>query len=330
MRMAAAVDRHLAEPEVRIDLIDRLAVAQQHEFQIVEERVFDRPQSLVGEIQHEPVVAPVGGRFGRADFLAVGQGDRLERQAVARPIDLGLKDDARLLDVGLDPHVADERRSDAFEPNRLPDAGGARVAAALALLAVRLLAGGLESAAGVVEGVDDDRVVARLQQVGHVEAERGAAAGVLPGRLAVDPHGGLPIAGADVQPHAGRLPIGRLLEGAAIPDVLDEARASQARQLALAAEGHDDLIRVSLVGEPRGVFRVVGLGELPRAVQIEPLGPLHLRHRVFGPRQRGGRGICADGDRHSHQTEMQQAATARQTHFMARLLGKVKAGAMGR
>ena len=70
------VDRHLAQPEVRIHPVDRLAVAQQHERQIVEKRVFDRPQPLLGEIQHQPVVAPVGGRFGRADFLAVRPGRR--------------------------------------------------------------------------------------------------------------------------------------------------------------------------------------------------------------------------------------------------------------
>ena len=74
-----------------------------------------------------------------------------------RAVDLGLEDDAGLLGVGLDPHVAEERRADAFEPHRLPDAGGAGIHAAFALLAVRLLAGGLEPAAGVVEGMDDRR-----------------------------------------------------------------------------------------------------------------------------------------------------------------------------
>ena len=47
-----------------------------------------------------------------------------------------------------------------------------------------------------------DGIVARLEVIGHVEAERGAAAGVFAHQIAVDPYAGLPVARADVQPHA--------------------------------------------------------------------------------------------------------------------------------
>ena len=200
-----------------------------------------------------------------------------------------------MLDIGFDPHVAHERRSDAFEPHGLPDAGRAGVTTAFARLRVRLLAGGLKSATGVVESVDDQRVVAGLQLLGNIEPKRGAAAGVLAQQTAVEPQAGFPIAGADVQPHARRLPLGRFLEASAIPDVFDEARPRQARQPALAAEGDDNFVRIRLVGKPRGITCVIALGELPRAVEVEPLGANHLRKRMFGPRQSEGRCLCVHG-----------------------------------
>src|SRR5262249_47444824 len=76
-------------------------------------------------------------------------------------------------------------------------------------------------------------------------------------------------------------------EAAAIEDVFHEAGAREAGELALAAEGDDDLVGELLAREHLGLVRVVALPEFPAPVQTEPLGPLHLRVGMLGPRDRG-------------------------------------------
>jgi hypothetical protein len=61
--------------------------------------------------------------------------------------------------------------------------------------------------------------------------------------------------------------------------------ARQTGERALATERHHDAIREARVGrEVAPIAIVVGLGELPGAVQVEPLGPPRVGARVLRAR----------------------------------------------
>src|SRR5579871_1309342 len=107
---------------------------------------------------------------------------------------------------------------DGFQPDGLPDAGGAGVPDALAaeLLALRLPACAL-GVGGIVYGNDDLLGSAGLEGVGDIEGEGGVAADVFAQLLAVDPDRRMPIHRAEVEQDAFASPGVRNLERAAIP-----------------------------------------------------------------------------------------------------------------
>ena len=112
-------------------------------------------------------------------------------------------------------------------------------------MSARLLAARLEAAPHVVQHLDHHFVGAVLEEVGDVESEIDALADVRSGKLAVDVDPGLVIDAAEMNSYPLAFHGRRQLERAAIPDVLQFLGVAQpeARQLALGAEGDDDLAR---------------------------------------------------------------------------------------
>ncbi len=178
-------------------------------------------------------------------------------------------------------------RRRGLQPHRLPDAGGGRVEDASARMGLDvvqpLLADRLAAGLGGVPDGDDDRVgAAPVQQIGDVVRE-GVVAAVVgrPGLPVVDPHGGAPVARAEVELDAPAVPAGRHHEGALVPELVVRGDAAlDAGERRLGDERHPDLLRER--GGPAGVRR--GHGEVPDAVQIRPVGAGELRARILGQR----------------------------------------------
>ena len=94
---------------------------------------------------------------------------------------------------------------------------------------------------------------------------------------AVDPDGGLPIDGAEMQQHAFVVPIGGNLERAAIPDVAGFLH--HARQGRLDRKRDENLL-AKILG--RAACSAVDDRQVPQAVETLPLRADHLRPRIFG------------------------------------------------
>src|SRR5579884_588334 len=112
-------------------------------------------------------------------------------------------------------------RADRLQPDRLPDAGRARVPDALAaeLLAFGLI-GAFLRVGGVVDGDDKLLRAVRLQGACDVVGEGGIAASMRTHLLAVDPDRALPVHRAEVEQDMLPLPAARHVKGAPIPDAL--------------------------------------------------------------------------------------------------------------
>src|SRR5439155_24181173 len=163
------------------------------------------------------------------------------------------------------------------QQDRLPDAGGCGVEEAAGL--ADLLAAGLRAAVHGVVGGDDQLLRALLdERVGDVHAERVVAALVRGELLAVDEDRAFPVDGSEMEQETLAGPAFRDAERAAIPDVA--VRLLDAGQRALDGEGHEDAPgEVEADGRLRAGARA---GELPEAVEVEPVGAGELWAGVFG------------------------------------------------
>ena len=135
-----------------------------------------------------------------------------------------------------------------------------------------LLTAGLCAGAEVIPHAHGDGVLALLQGLGDVEGEGHVAADVVAQVLTVDPHLGVVVAGADVEQDALARPGLGKGQGLAVPHTVAEVLVTNARQLALAAEGNGDglgegsavLVASLLTGQT-----AIGL-VFPGAVEVEP------------------------------------------------------------
>ena len=152
-----------------------------------------RPRPTRSARPARPSASPTCSAFAR--------GFQANRAAVsARGFDCDRYDAA--VDVRHNLERFDPLRRHRFEPCGLPDAGYRRVHDALRL--EHLLAPRLVARVGRIRYRDDEFILAFLQCVGDVERKRIVAARVLADFLAVDPHGALPIDGAEVEQAAVR------------------------------------------------------------------------------------------------------------------------------
>ena len=280
----------LAHRTVALHVVHDLAVNTQADLQVIEERVFGAPEMGVGKGNLGRSAGQ--GLGGRHHFPGVEQ---LGFHNTARH-SFRLNADAARIQVGCGPQPRDVLLGYGFQPDRLPDArhGGVPDAAGLA----HLLATGLEAGVGAVPDADGQGVLAGLQRIGDVQAERGVTARVAAGQDAVDPDVGFPVHGAEVQQDALSAPSLRDGETAAIPEVVVLAdRAAHAGQAGFDAERYENLsvrLLISCADRQYGI--------IPQAVEVHPLGPLHQRARIFGQgRLRvhlfgpGGPDVVADG-----------------------------------
>ena len=144
------------------------------------------------------------------------------------------------------------------------------------MVAGGLLTGGLIVGADVVADTDGDGVLALLQRLGDVEGEGHVAADMVAHIGAVDPQLGVVVAGADVeQDTLVRLggPALREGQGLTVPDALAKILVTDARKLALAAEGDGDglgeggsVLEASLLAGESAVGLI-----LPNTVEVEPI-----------------------------------------------------------
>jgi len=241
-----AFDRNRPQAKITVYGVQRLSPALQLQFQIIEKRIIERPKSFFGQFEYERRIATRCGSGGCGDGLAVHERGGFDRNALGCSIDFDTRIRAPVVGIGCNENVANERRADAFEPDRLPDAGCSCVYASVAFLFLRLFAAGLEAAARVVEGMDDYGVLAGHERIGHVKRKRGAAARMTAHEFPIDPHPCAPVARADMEPHPRRLPRLGNREGSAVPYVFDEAAPFESREFALAAERNHDPVGIRL------------------------------------------------------------------------------------
>lgn len=187
-------------------------------------------------------------------------------------------------DVGRQFERVDAGGGDRLHPDRLPDTGGRGVPDAAgvdALLADRRVLAAL--CVGRVVDADDQFLgtAAGFQRCGDVGAELVVAALVFGDLGAVDVDLGPPVDGAEVELEAlapADLPAGRDGEGAPVPHAV--LVPFDAGELGLHGVGHEDLLG-QLLPDRRLLARLGG-GELPRAVQVAPVGPGELGPGVLG------------------------------------------------
>ena len=197
-----------------------------------------------------------------------------------------LDDQLLSLNIGIELGGGDVIHGHALQPGGLPDARGAGVGAAVGVVEHGLLTAGLVAGAEVVGDTHGDGVLPLLQSLGDIKGEGHVAADVAAHVLSVDPHLGEVIAGTDMEQDALTCPGLGEGQGLAVPHALAEILVTDARQLALAAEGDRDglgeggavLVAALFAGQAS-----VGL-VLPGAVEVEPIGvaAVKLRAGKFG------------------------------------------------
>jgi hypothetical protein len=241
-------------------------------------RLLGAPEQLVAEVvdprigESDPAVHLAGDHLVGVvgEELAVRpQLDAQPEPLAGLPLHPGLEADLPALQVGDPADAADPGRGDPLQPDRLPDAGGARIPDRVRLELPVLFATRLREVGRIVVRPQDDRLGAVHQQIGEVERERRIAPLVAAGERAVHPYGRRPVHGAEVKEQALVL-LQRLgFEGAAIPAPAVEAGIAHAARLRLGREGDDDLaVPLHLLGRAPAGVRVDD--EIPGPVQRGP------------------------------------------------------------
>ena len=235
-----AVKGDRAQGKIAVHRVDGFAVFQQRQLQVVEVALTRRPEVNVIDLQRQAGVMAVGQALGGSLGRAVEGGLGAQGQAGTGAVDRRVDVHAAVGGVGDQLCGAEVGLGNPLQPDGLPDARGAGVAATEGMIARALLAEGLTAAAQVVVGADHQRVFAGNQRVGDFEGEGGVAALVHAHGLAVDPCLAAVVHRAEVQQHALTGGVLRQREAAAVPHRGHEVLAAYAGELALGAEGHEN------------------------------------------------------------------------------------------
>ena len=203
-----------------------------------------------------------------------------------RGIEAHFDADDGVLGIGCKVDVIDVTLAACFEVGRLPDA----THVAIALLAAETLVVG-----GVVG--HDDEVLGHIVEAGEVPGDldfEGRIAALVGGDVsAVEVDLGVPVAGTDDEEDAPIAPRTRDEDVAGI--VAAVAIVGYAREGRAPAEGDGDLLVEGGGGAILGgILATLGVeGELPGAVEVDPVGTLEVGTRVFGERD----GLSEDAGR---------------------------------
>ena len=178
---------------------------------------------------------------------------------------------------------ADRRRSQVarhrLHPDRLPDAGRARVPDRVRLELPVLLAARLGEVVRVVLGAHDDLACARRRTRSRdVERERRVAALVSP-TAAVDPDGRAVVDGAEVEDQSLLARSRRELDRASIPAAAIETGIGDAARPRFGRKGHPDAsVPDNLGGRGPAGRRIQG--KVPVSIERVPGSPPQLRARI--------------------------------------------------
>ena len=206
------------------------------------------------------VLAAEGGLGGQGHALAA-HGESLNDQLA--PLDVGI--------VLGGSHIV---HGHALQPSGLPNTRGAGVGATVGVVQGGLLTAGLGAAAELIPYAYGESVLTLLQGLGDVEGEGHVAADMVAHVLTVDPHLGVVVASADVEQNPLTCPVSREGQSFAVPYAVTEILVTDARQLALAAEGNRDGLGEGSAILETALFAgqsAIGL-ILPRTVEVEPVG----------------------------------------------------------
>ena len=272
------LDVELAQAGVRGDLIDYPVAVEQFKAQLVKMRIGAAPGVWMVHLQGQGG-RTAGGSLSGGDFSICVCQDGPEGLAVDGVLERWNEHEAGGVQVGEDADGVDAAVGHGFEPDGLPDAGGAGVVTAARVQVRALFTAGLQSRAHVIPSADDQLIVAVLQRPGDVEAEGGAAAVVAADELAVDPGAAVVVDGAEVEKDALVLPGGGNVEGAMVPDGGDEVGIGDAGEVAFGAEGDGDFaVEGCGILVPAVLFarKAEVQAEVPGAVEVEPAVALEL------------------------------------------------------
>ena len=214
----ALAQLHTAQAEIALHAVENRPAAFQRQLQIVQRGRLYAPQPHGLHRQraaHRRAAEPQQRLSGG---LAAQRRPNAQRAAVRVPVEEGGEIQLAIARVGRSLPVGETLLRHKFQPDGLPDAGGAGVVAALGRQRRRLLARRLEAAADVVPRIHDKDVLPGAQQRRDVQCKRGVAAGMPAGERAVDEHLGFVVHRAEMQQDVARQPFGGDVEAAQQPD----------------------------------------------------------------------------------------------------------------
>ena len=224
-----AVDGEAAQPGVAARAVDHVASGvEQVDVQVVQVRVFDRPQpaALGGMGRSRRGTKSASAAHSAATTSPASSFRVARRRSPAACRVSGCS--RRIMLLATSGVMRGRRRAlgHGFQPDRLPDAGGADVDRASGAVFAGLLAARLRRAVIVARAHDDRDRLAGLGDTAQVAGEGRKAAAMAPDFHAVDPHGRIVIDRLEVQQHAPPGPVGRDRHLAPVPDGVRKSRFS--------------------------------------------------------------------------------------------------------
>jgi hypothetical protein len=282
------VDGHGAEGGVarsRVD--DGPAVVTQLEVEVVEVGAAGMPKAAaVGwDGEREPGREVDDRALSFADDAGLVLQDGVEGEVAGAAGD-GLHEvDGAIGEVRGETRPFERRGGDGFEPDGLPDAGGAGVEAAGVVIVGRLLSARLGATAVIACSKDDGGVLSRRSDACDVTAKGREPTPVAANLYPVDPDGGVIVDGLKMEQYPTPCPVTRDPHKAAIPDGVQEVGVAQTGKLGLGAERDEDMIGQLPPEEAAGEATIASIDlELPLSIETEPVPPHELGTRVFGTR----------------------------------------------
>ena len=234
----AVAERHRAHAEIGIHFIERRFARFQREFKVVKVALSQIPQVQFAKFEVESDVTATKAYRLFSHNLAVKASRGGKRDVLgARSIEFDCEN--RALDDGSQAEKVDMLRLDRFHPNRLPDAGGARVMTAARVGRGRLFARAVLAVPYVVLGEHREVIALAREIIGNIETKRPIAAGVHSHELAVYIHISPMVDCAEMQYLALAVETCRKLKVAAVKYGVHKSLVAHSRQLALGCERHD-------------------------------------------------------------------------------------------
>ena len=283
----AVAQRHRAQTEIAFGKVDGLSALDERILQIVQLRLADFPQMHFIHRQRHVHRITGGVRHGGADLAAAVKRGELHLRVgdIAGERQIDVDDAAQIGGAHLDGF--DISLGHLLDPNRLPDAGGAGVIAAVRIVFFALLAAGLHAGDHQIDCVDHQQVVAVDHRVGDIQHKAGVAADVGLEFFAVDPSGRLIIHRFKVE--QGAAAAFRQVHSAAVPDAAHEILVFNAGELAFGAERHGDLFgefRLRLIHLAGDAADAEVEFKFPFAVEVEIAFAHEIGARIFAARDR--------------------------------------------